>query len=227
MRIPAQSSLALRLAAVTMLVAVGSAVGCDVEDDLTPEELELLEADLDADLDEQASEDLTSTPDDAEPRPGVDAIDDFTAESDPTAFGWMGWHSEETPGASTCPANQVVTGFDCSGSYCDNVRLECHNYGGTVSGGSWSPWFEHNGKISHSCPWGQQMTGVDCWGDNCDNISIRCSTSSSLATDRCTWSAWYSEENPSAFVVPVGSAIRGVWCSGARCDNKRFLECEI
>lgn len=218
------SLFVLRTTALAILIGVGSAAGCDVDEDLSPEELELLEADL-AD---PSAEDLTTAPEGGEPYVGVDdRAADLTAASDPVAYSWLPWHSEETPGASYCGANQVVTGFDCSGSYCDNVRLECHGYGTTVTNsGSWSGWFEHNGKTNHVCPSGTKITGIDCWGDDCDNINIRCTAAPGLDTARCAWSAWYSEENSSPFYAAAGDAIQGIWCSGTRCDNKSFYVCE-
>lgn len=225
MHIHTSSVSALRIAAVATLMAMGTAIGCDVsDDDLSTDELELIEADLE----EERIEELTVAPAEGEAYEGVESrIDALTADLDPMAFGFLNWHSEETPGASICPANQVVTGFDCSGDYCDNVRLECHSYGGSVTGGTWSNWFEHNGKASHVCPSGQKITGIDCWGDYCDNISIRCSTASSLGTNRCAWTNWYSDEDPSPFYADVGDAIQGMWCSGTHCDDKRFYVCEI
>jgi len=215
---------ALRITAVAMLVAMGSAVGCDPDQELSAEELALLEADL---ADESA-EDLATPPGEGEAYVGVDGrADALTADSDPVAYSWLPWHSEETPGASYCGANQVVTGFDCNGSYCDDVRLECHGYGTTVTNsGSWSGWFEHNGKTHHVCPAGTKITGIDCWGDNCDNINIRCTSAPGLDTARCAWSGWYSEENTSPFYADPGDAIQGIWCSGTRCDNKSFYVCE-
>jgi hypothetical protein len=227
MRFQSHPSLpALRIAAVTMLAALGSAVGCDVEDELSTEELELLAADLD----DESALDLTSEPGEGEPYVGVgdrDRIDALTADSDPLGYGFLPWHSDETAGSSTCPANQIVTGFDCDGSYCDNVKLECHGYGGTVSGHQpWSAWFDHNGKSNHVCPAGTKITGIDCWGDYCDNISIRCTSAPGLDTARCAWSSWYSEDNASPFYAAGGDAIQGIWCSGTHCDNKSFYVCE-
>ena len=224
MYFPSLPSLPVRITAVTMLLVAGSAVACDVDGELSPEELELLEADL---ADESA-EDLMIAPDEGEPYVGAESrIDTVNAGIDPVPFIMMPWFSEESFGMSECPANQVVTGFDCSGSYCDNVRLECHSYGTSLGAtDEVSAWFEHNGKYLHICDEGSKITAIDCWGDNCDNIKIRCTYAPGLDTARCQWSDWYSEENPSPFYAAPGDAIQGIWCSGTRCDNKRFLVCE-
>lgn len=205
-------------------VALGL-IACGMEDGRDSEESELAEFDV------EDVEDLEFV----EPEPGEEyigvserPITDLQANNDPVGFGFLGWFSEETPGASECPAGQVVTGFDCDGPYCDNLRLECHNYpGANVAGaGPWSAWFEHNGKPGHICPSGTKITGMDCWGSYCDNITIECTSAPGLDNARCAWSAWYSEENPSPFFADVGDAIQGVWCSGTHCDNKSFLVCE-
>lgn len=208
----------LTLSAVAFL----GLAACDMEEEGSPEELGLVEIDgEDTELVE---------PDEGEEYRGASerAVTDLKLDDDPMAFSFLNWHSEETPGSSQCPAGQVVTGFDCSGSYCDNVRLECHAYpGASVAGsGPWSAWFEHNGKSSHVCPSGTKVTGIDCWGSYCDNIAIECTSAPGLATARCAWTGWYSEENPSPFYANVGDAIQGIWCSGTHCDNKRFLVCE-
>lgn len=229
MRFSHPSMFAFRIAALAAVVATGSALGCDVEGEPSIDELELLEAvDIDPSAEEQRIDELTVAPEEGEEYVGLDSrIDQLAAEIDPLAFSFLPWHSEETPGASQCGSNQVVTGFDCNGSYCDDVRLECHNYGTSVSsGGTWSAWFQSGSKVSHVCPSGQKITGIDCKGSYCDDITIRCSSAPGLDTARCAWSGWYSEENPSPFFADVGDAIQGIWCSGTHCDNKSFLVCE-
>lgn len=225
-RIPTTLGLA---AAMATMITLGTA--CDVEQGPLDDRDLLAEQELDEDESELSEEALAfeAELEGTEPYVGVSSrIDALAAAPDVQAFTWLNWHSDETVGASTCSGDQVVTGFDCSGSYCDNVRLECHDYGADViSHRPWSAWFEYNGKFRHTCPSGTKITGIDCWGDNCDNISIRCSDVPGLGTARCGWTTeWYSEEDPSPFLADVGDAIQGIWCSGTHCDNKRFYVCE-
>lgn len=225
----------LQLTALTIILPMAGALGCDAEDD--PE----VQAEAQAVADDVPDDLIDAVLDVPEPGEGLVGDEDrpreLTAEIAPQAFSFRSWHSEETPGDSECLVGQVVTGFDCSGHYCDNVRIECHSYGGSVPSATnaFSEWFEvgpppgfaGNPKRMHICASNQKMTGIDCRGSYCDDISIECSPTSGLGTSRCGWSNWYSEENPSPFLAPTGTAIQGVWCSGTHCDNKRFLVCEI
>jgi len=209
-------------------------LGCDSEDDA------VIEAEAQAVADEIPEEFLDAVL--AEPGEGL--VGDlsrpleFSAEVMPQLFTFLPFHSEETPGASECPVNQAVTGFDCSGSYCDNVRIECHNYGRSIPAAvnAFSDWFEVGPppgiasgfvKKSHVCAANEKMTGIDCKGSYCDDISIECSPSPGFLTDssRCVQSEWFSEENTSPFLAPVGTVIQGVQCQGTHCDNKKFLVC--
>ncbi|MGH1340290.1 MAG: hypothetical protein ACRBN8_01970 [Nannocystales bacterium] len=226
----------LRFAALTLAVAIVGPVGCDSEDDVD------IEAEAQAVADEIPDEFL----DVVLAEPEEELVGDrsrpleFTAKGDPQAFSFLPFHSEETPGASQCGVNEAVTGFDCSGHYCDNVRIECHGYGGSVPPAidGFSDWFEVGPppgiasgfvKTSHVCNADQKMTGIDCRGSYCDDISIECSPSPGFLTDpdRCILSAWFSEENSGPFLAPVGTVIQGVQCQGTHCDNKRFLVCGI
>ena len=222
----------LRAAVVASLVV---SFACDAEDD--PE----IEAEAQTVIDEIPEDLVDAVLDVPEPGEGVVGdearTNDITWDGKPQGFTFQGWFSEESTGSSQCPVNQVVTGFNCSGDFCDNVNIECHSYGTSVgTAGTFSLWFEHeyspgwgtpgSVKKMHICPSDQKMTGIDWWGSYCDNISIECTPAPGLATNRCAWSNWYSDEAPSPFFAPNGSAIQGVWCSGNHCDDKRFLVCE-
>ena len=178
------------------------------------------------------------------PEPGEEHVGDaerplsFVSPGDPQAFSFLAPHSEETPGTSECPVGQVVTGFACTGSYCDNVQIECHDYGGSVPAASnaFSGWFEVGSspgfasgvpnKQFHICGANEKMTGIDCRGSYCDDIRIECSPTTGLGTGRCRWTGEYSEEH-SSYLAPIGQAIQGVYCSGQHCDNKSYFVCEV
>ena len=38
---------------------------------------------------------------------------------------WTGWFSDENVRSAYCPNDMVVNGVQCSGRYCDNMRLQC------------------------------------------------------------------------------------------------------
>ena len=216
---------------ILSLLALGTLIsaGCDSEPPPQEEQgREIIEDDFDSDSEPADSEGETE---DGLDRGQDDAFEARISPQGDAVFRFQGPHSEETPGVSQCPPGEVVTGFDCTGGYCDNVNIECFEYGGSVaSSGSWSAWFEHNGKVLHTCPPGTKMTGIDCSGSYCDNVRIECTSAPGLDTDNCQWlpsSGWYSEEHPTPFFAPMNRAFQGVWCNGTHCDNKRFRICDI
>ena len=111
---------------------------------------------------------------------------DLTATPHVQAYLWKGWVSEEQP-ASTCGTGQLVSGFDCDGSKCDNVRIECNDFGGTLGESNWSKWIsEESPNNFYQCPGNQYMSGVTCSGSYCDNLSLEC-TVTSFGKSGCTW----------------------------------------
>lgn len=211
----------------SVLALALSNIACDPSEGTMPDEGEAAEDTDDVDA-TTTGEGLF---DDAEHAGGL------RARLDPVGWVFLPWHSEETPGASECGADEVVTGFDCSGDFCDNVAIECHNFGQPVTApGEWSLWFEREyspgwgqpGSVKHGhvCPAGEKMTGIDCAGSYCDDISIECSPAPGLLTHRCQWVGPFSDGD-GAYLAPSNEAIQGVWCSGQHCDNKWYLECEV
>jgi len=149
----------------------------------------------------------------------------LAAVGDPQGFSFLPFVSDGTA-PSTCGTNQVVTGFDCNGGYCDDVAIECHNYGGTLGASTWSAWFEDAGKTFHSCAAGSYVTGIVCRGDNCDDLAVECTVASgALAQTNCQWTPFFSEEDDK-FLANIGDAVRGMQCSGTHCDDVRFFVCD-
>lgn len=143
---------------------------------------------------------------------------------------WSGYVSEEQP-PTICANNYAVRGFDCSGSYCDNVSINCRPVFGHPFGNSiWTPYFSEEGSTADRrgrCAGPQRwMTGVACSGSYCDNLSIRCTQFPGSSPSNCEWSGWYSEEQ-SRFNAPSGYFIKAVECSGSYCDNKRYRYCRM
>lgn len=113
---------------------------------------------------------------------------------------WTPWVSEEGGGPETgCSAyNEAANGSGCSGSYCDNVRLQCttmpFNASIVPSSVYWSEWtseensglttyfgggwFQYDEDDYHVChAWNNQpgfITGMKCSGRYCDKISVEC-----------------------------------------------------
>ncbi|MCX4248041.1 hypothetical protein [Paraliomyxa miuraensis] len=227
---PLPSTLRSRGLLAVIGVSVLALGACDpgTDDFDDPERMaELEDAELDVD-EEAALVDPASALEplaDDEPVPDLDPDLDLVAVPDVQAYSWQNWISEETP-PSTCPTGQIVTGFDCRNGWCDDVRIECHSFGGTLGGSWWSGWIsEETPNNFHQCPGTQYITGVACSGGWCDNLSFQC-TDTSYGKSGCYWTPPYSEEQP-PFYAPGGKAIAGVWCQGSRCDNKRYWVCTL
>lgn len=136
-----------------------------------------------------------------------------------------GYISEETPPAS-CSVGKVVTGIDCDGSYCDNVKITCSTLGTyTFTTRTWLGYFTDNGSTTYKqCSTGYAMTGFACRGSYCDDVAIEC-TYTGMGTNGCIWSGYFSEEDP-PFVAPSGTYIRGIQCSGSYCNDMRYYTCK-
>jgi hypothetical protein len=104
--------------------------------------------------------------------------EEHDAYSEWSSAGWYPWSNEnyEVCHASSATPG-LVTGIDCSGSYCDNLSLECTQivqlvYGVPhwlgVTNCSWSGWYsEEQGSVDFG--WNRFITGVECQGSYCDN----------------------------------------------------------
>lgn len=140
---------------------------------------------------------------------------------------WTGFTSEESP-PITCGYRYVTRGADCTGKYCDNVRLECDYIGGVIGDSTFTSFFSEEGSggaDERICPGTDEwMTGISCSGSYCDSISLKCTEFIGSATGGCAWSGWYSEET-GPFSAPAGRYVKGVECDGAYCDNKRYRYC--
>lgn len=150
------------------------------------------------------------------------------------AYEFTSYTSEERE-PRTCAFNQFQSGFGCSGSYCDNVRLECHNPGiSNITNRRWTPQVsEENGGLQF-CAWGQFISGVSTSGRYSDNVSLECANAASVTWASCRWTTdlipwqnggWVSEENGGQLLFPGGYFGVGMQCTGSNCDNKRFYVC--
>ena len=88
-----------------------------------------------------------------------------------SAVSWTSWFSEEGASSRVC-AGGVVTGLECSGKYCDNLRLECTTLAGaTPHACSWSAEVSDE-QGATTFPAGTYVAGVRCSGSYCDNKSF-------------------------------------------------------
>lgn len=138
---------------------------------------------------------------------------------------WTGWTSEEMPPLE-CTSGRLVSGVECNGSNCDNVRLDCYPVSGTFGYGSWSTYFSEESPNTRYCGTNAWMTGIACRGSYCDMLSIECTELTGRTVGSCAWSGYFSEEH-GPFQAPAGHYIRGIECNGAYCDNKRYYYCRL
>ena len=149
------------------------------------------------------------------------------ADYDVALTAWSGsatWTVYTTDGSPpvTCPVGSLVTGFQCRGSRCDDVRLKCQpQTGHTLNSRTWTSYFSEESTNYRRCT--SFMSGLSCTGAYCDNMSMEC-TSSTRVPSSCVWSGYFSEEDP-AFEAPTGTFIRALQCSGTSCDNVRAEYC--
>ncbi len=171
--------------------------------------------------------------------------------------GYTPWVSEENGGPMTfCySGDEAVKGFQCSGGYCDWVRLWCetlpydievHYYNSSdffseedsgIGRSTSEGWYGYDNSFSHVCNYvgaAGIMTGISCQGSYCDNISVECATPFTTfggvlepveMTD-CDWTTPISEEDP-PLLLADNQYITGVSCTGAFCDNKSFYACTL
>ncbi len=219
-----------RGAAVAALSTLVALFACDPADRSDGDrEANLEEADDEEESDAPASAAAERVAAEEQPMPPVPpdimpGAMDLAAKPDAQPYITKGWVSEEGP-ALTCGTGQLASGFGCSGGYCDNVGLECQNYGGVIGESSWSVWFSEEAPSNFfQCPGAGYISGVTCSGSSCDNLSVECSETN-LAKYNCTWTpTWYSEEQ-GWYLTYGAQAIAGMWCSGSNCDSKRYLVC--
>lgn len=150
--------------------------------------------------------------------------DDLGAEP----MAWTGVTSDEYLPVM-CVSGRLVGGVECSGSYCDNVRIDCLpplQSGLTFGSSSWTGWFSEEGTNYRTCGATQWMTGFQCDDDYCDNVSIQCTEVPGASAQGCSWSAYYSEENGAYHALP-GRFVRGVRCRGSFCDQMSYLTCTL
>lgn len=141
------------------------------------------------------------------------------------AYEWTGWTSEEYE-PRTCDFDKFQSGFACSGSYCDWVRIECHNPGiANITNRHWLPQISEEAPGRRFCPWGEFVSGISTSGRYSDNISLECADAAGVSWNSCYWTGWKSEENGGTLLFPFGYYAVGVQCSGNYCDNKRFYVC--
>jgi hypothetical protein len=159
-----------------------------------------------------------------------ESVSDETVELGTTEqavyIGWTAYTSEERAPIG-CDGGSLPTQAQCSGSYCDNMRLNCQDSGAYRGGSYWTPYFSDNGiPVFRLCDPGYWMTGLACTGQYCDNLSLQCTYMSGISPKNCFWSGWHSEENTGLLNFGPGVYPTGAWCRGDYCDDIKYYLCQ-
>lgn len=90
---------------------------------------------------------------------------------------WTSWISEEKPSSTNCPSDMIVNEIQCSGKFCDNLRLQCgrlaSDYRVITSNIQVVDWFsEEQGE--RLCNDGYYLWGIECRGSYCDDLKLKC-----------------------------------------------------
>ncbi len=139
---------------------------------------------------------------------------------------WIGSTSEELPPLN-CDAGYIINGMECSGSYCDNIRVNC-TYGGVTHGASyWTTRFSEEGTNWRECRYGEAVTGIACYGSYCDSVALECTAISGRPLGSCFWTTSWITDGSSPYYSPANTFIVGAQCRGQYCDDMRFLVCNF
>jgi hypothetical protein len=143
---------------------------------------------------------------------------------------WVGKFSDENP-AGFCDEGYLITGVQCFGRYCDELKILCTYVGQksyineTLSAFS----EEHNDGLVNGfyayppvnnwaiCPY-TFVTQIKCTGDYCDNLTLSCSRVNNMSRNYkdCYWTGSFSEEQPAKYLKP-GYYLAGIECTGKYC----------
>lgn len=140
------------------------------------------------------------------------------------ALLWTGWTSEELPPLE-CEAGRLINGAECSGSYCDNIRVDCTDAAVSYGSSYWTTNISEETGARYCGP-NEWATGIQCRDGYCDNVYLECTQITNRSVGSCYWSGWISDGTvPSR--ASAGYYLRGAECRGWWCDDMRFYYCSL
>ncbi len=171
------------------------------------------------------------------------------------AVSQSGRTSEESPPIDC--GNRLVNGIVCSGSYCDNVYVNCAPATYDIESVAWTQRISEEDDIkfggcfldptrlaisvgkdvpSEVSQYDGIVSGLSCSGHYCDDIFLRCSKLTDFKPDigapPCFWTPWISEESnddvrPGFTYTTENIGATAMQCRGSNCDDKRFFFCPL
>jgi hypothetical protein len=134
-------------------------------------------------------------------------------------------------GGAHCPAGKVAMGVECAGGYCDNIRLLCDDFPGTLGAlQPWSEWFSEE-TLGRGCAGlDEWVTAIQCRGGWCDEMRVRCrkATNAGVRTverNACITAGPTSEDLAPLSLEGQNRFIGGMSCQGGYCDNVSASAC--
>lgn len=155
---------------------------------------------------------------------GTEIEPENVATAEQALESWLTPISEET-GPAYCPANTVMAGANCTGSFCDNVSLLCRTATGVQNNYAWTTYFSEEGTYYRYCNSGF-VSGLQCSGRYCDNMRLECVSVSGAARSPCYWTGWFSDEHGPT-TVPEGYGVAGMACKESYCDDIKLYYCKL
>lgn len=130
----------------------------------------------------------------------------------------------EEQGGEMCPSGFLVSGMNCSGSYCDNKQLLCcpaDAVGKTLTDHMTTTTYFSEEPINSFHDLRDAIVGVNCDGRDCDNVSLKLQEVEGGASAG-RWSPEFSDEHHGEYICRNGSELSyaaGLKCTGKYCDN--------
>jgi hypothetical protein len=107
------------------------------------------------------------------------------------AANWGAYRSEEGSGGTfdSTFGSGFVRGLQCSGDFCDSIRVDRNTPFLTRSNACTSTrWFSEEGTSNASCEPGQFVASIACKDDYCDDLQLECCAPNETISGRSVWS---------------------------------------
>lgn len=163
-------------------------------------------------------------------------VRDGTTQPVQNSAHWTRWFSDGNPSWADCPIDMIVNEMQCSGRYCDDIRLQCgrlsSDYRVISSDIRNVDWFsEEEGE--RRCDDGYYFWGMACDGSYCDNLQLNCVRveyeppndpwkSLVRGENTVTKSRWFNDED-GGYSFAMTGPLGGIGCRGNNCDEKRLI----
>ncbi|WP_148273497.1 hypothetical protein [Stigmatella aurantiaca] len=151
---------------------------------------------------------------------GVDEAASLATTEQAISTGWTAYTSDERPPVN-CDGSSLVSAAQCSGDYCDNMRLYCQPTTGVRGDSYWTTSYVYAG-----CRAGYWITGLSCNDSYCTTLAVQCTAMINISPKNCYSSGVFSDEDGPLY-FPAGYYPTYVNCAGSYCDRVSFKLCQM